>query len=187
MVTSGSEASINEIGIGGFAALSTLSTATDPAQASLPFDARRQGFVMGEGGATLILESLEHAQAHNATILGEITGYGTNCDAYHMTSPNPNGEVAARAMQMAIAESQITPADVDYVNAHGTGTITNELAESAALQRVFGTDNKGQVSSTKSMTGHLLGAAGALEAVITMGGINGGNFTAQRWIANTRP
>ena len=174
MVTGGSEASINEIGIGGFAALSTLSTATDPAQASLPFDARRQGFVMGEGGATLILESLEHAQAHNAIILGEITGYGTNCDAYHMTSPNPNGEVAARAMQMAIAESQITPADVDYVNAHGTGTVANELAESAALQRVFGTNNKGQVSSTKSMTGHLLGAAGALEAVITVGALTAG-------------
>ena len=174
MVTGGSEASINEIGIGGFAALSTLSTATDPAQASLPFDARRQGFVMGEGGATLILESLEHAQAHNAIILGEITGYGTNCDAYHMTSPNPNGEVAARAMQMAIAESQITPADVDYVNAHGTGTVANELAESAALQRVFGTNNKVQVSSTKSMTGHLLGAAGALEAVITVGALTAG-------------
>lgn len=174
MVTGGSEASINEIGIGGFAALSTLSTATDPAQASLPFDARRQGFVMGEGGATLILESLEHAQAHNAIILGEITGYGTNCDAYHMTSPNPNGEVAARAMQMAIAESQITPADVDYVNAHGTGTVANELAESAALQRVFGTNNKVQVSSTKSMTGHLLGAAGALEAAITVGALTAG-------------
>lgn len=171
MVTGGSEASINEIGIGGFAALSTLSTATDPAQASLPFDARRQGFVMGEGGATLILESLEHAQAHNATILGEITGYGANCDAYHMTSPKPNGEVAARAMQMALAQSQITPADVDYVNAHGTGTVANELAESAALQRVFGPDNKVPVSSTKSMTGHLLGAAGALEAVITVGAL----------------
>ncbi|MSD82987.1 beta-ketoacyl-ACP synthase II [Lactobacillus curvatus] len=174
MVTGGSEASINEIGIGGFAALSTLSTATDPAQASLPFDARRQGFVMGEGGATLILESLEHAQAHNATILGEITGYGANCDAYHMTSPNPNGEVAARAMQMALAQSQITPADVDYVNAHGTGTVANELAESAALQRVFGPDNKVPVSSTKSMTGHLLGAAGALEAVITVGALAAG-------------
>jgi len=174
MVTGGAEASINEIGIGGFAALSTLSTATDPQRASLPFDQNRQGFVMGEGGATLVLESLEHAQARNATILGEIVGYGTNCDAYHMTSPNPDGSVAAKAMQMALNEGQITPNQVDYVNAHGTGTMANELAESAALNRVFGLDSQVPVSSTKSMTGHLLGAAGAVEAVITLAALQQG-------------
>lgn len=173
MLTGGAEASINEIGIGGFAALSTLSTATDPTQASLPFDQNRQGFVMGEGGATLVLESLAHAKQRNAPILGEIIGYGTNCDAYHMTSPNPDGTVAAKAMQMALTEGQITASQVDYVNAHGTGTIANELAESAALTHVFGA-NGVPVSSTKSMTGHLLGAAGAIEAVITLAALQRG-------------
>ncbi|VTU50526.1 beta-ketoacyl-ACP synthase II [Latilactobacillus sakei] len=187
MVTGGSEASINEIGIGGFAALSTLSTATDPTRASLPFDADRKGFVMGEGGATLILESLEHAQARHATILGEVTGYGTNCDAYHMTSPNPNGEVAAHAMQMAIDEAGITAADVDYVNAHGTGTVANELAESAALARVFGDEGTVPVSSTKSMTGHLLGAAGALEAIVTIGALQAGTLPPNVGLQNTDP
>lgn len=168
MITGGSEASINEIGIAGFAALSTLSTATDPAKASLPFDANRLGFVMGEGAGTLILESLEHAQGRGAKILGEVVGYGATSDAYHMTSPDPAGTQAARAMQLAIAEADVTPSQVGYVNAHGTATMGNDSAESAAINQVFGQDSDVLVSSTKSMTGHLLGAAGAIEAVATI-------------------
>ncbi|MTV81072.1 beta-ketoacyl-ACP synthase II [Secundilactobacillus folii] len=176
MLTGGSEASVNEIGIAGFASLSTLSTATDPKKASLPFDKNRLGFVMGEGAGTLVLESLEHAQARNAEILGEIVGYGATADAYHITSPDPAGTQAARAMQLAIDEAGVTPADVQYVNAHGTATMGNDSAESKAINTVFGTDSDVLVSSTKSMTGHLLGAAGAIEAVATMGAIRSGQL-----------
>lgn len=171
MLTGGSEASVNEIGIAGFAALTALSKEVDPNKASLPFDKDRSGFVMGEGGATLVLESLEHAQARGAKILGEIVGYGATCDAYHLTSPDPSGEGAARAMQQAIDEAGITPDDVDYINAHGTATHANDSGESKAINRVFGIDSDVLVSSTKSMTGHLLGAAGAIEAVATVGGL----------------
>lgn len=176
MLTGGSEASVNEIGIAGFAALSTLSTATDPAKASLPFDANRLGFVMGEGAGTLVLESLEHAQARGAKILGEVVGYGATSDAYHMTSPDPEGTQAARAMQNAITEADITPAQVGYVNAHGTATMGNDSAESLAINKVFGADSDVLVSSTKSMTGHLLGAAGAIEAVATLGALQTGEL-----------
>jgi 3-oxoacyl-[acyl-carrier-protein] synthase II len=168
MITGGCEASVNQIGIAGFAALSALSAATDPAVASIPFDEKRQGFVMGEGAGTLILESLTHAQARGAQILGEVTGYGSTCDAYHMTAPDPAGTQAARAMALAVETAGWQPDDVDYINAHGTSTAANDSAEAQAIVDVFGERSDLLVSSTKSMTGHLLGAAGALEAVITL-------------------
>lgn len=176
MITGGSEASVNEIGIAGFAALTALTNAEDKQKASLPFDANRAGFVMGEGGATLILESLEHAQKRGAKILGEIVGYGTTSDAYHMTSPNPSGEGAARAMSQAISEAGITPEEVGYINAHGTATPSNDSSESHAINQVFGAESQVKVSSTKSMTGHLLGAAGAIEAVATIAALQTGEL-----------
>lgn len=168
MLTGGAEASVNEIGIAGFAALTALSKESDPKRASLPFDEDRSGFVMGEGAATLVLESFEHAQSRGAEILGEIVGYGSTCDAYHITAPDPSGEGAARAMEQAIAEAEIKPSQVDYINAHGTATHANDVGESKAINLVFGSESPVKVSSTKSMTGHLLGAAGAIEAVITV-------------------
>ena len=165
MIAGGSEAAVNEIGIAGFAALTALSTNEDPEHASLPFDKDRNGFVLGEGGAALVLESLEHAQARGAKILGEVVGYGSTGDAYHITSPDPSGKGAARAMQQAIKEAGITPDQVDYINAHGTATHANDSGESKSINRVFGEDNHVLVSSTKGMTGHLLGGAGAIEAV----------------------
>ncbi|MBV7389905.1 MULTISPECIES: beta-ketoacyl-ACP synthase II [Enterococcus] len=166
IVAGGAESCINEIGIAGFAALTALSTATDPDQASIPFDKKRTGFVMGEGAGVLVLESLEHAQARGANILGEVVGYGATCDAYHMTSPSPDGNGAARAITEAITEAGISPTDVDYVNAHGTSTQANEKAESKAIVAALSKDT--YVSSTKSMTGHLLGGAGGVEAVATL-------------------
>lgn len=168
MIAGGSEASVNEIGIAGFAALTALSQATDPLKASLPFDKARQGFVLGEGGATLVLEDLEHAQKRGANILGEIVGYGATSDAYHITSPDPIGAGAARAMEMAIKEAGIRPSEISYINAHGTATHANDEGESKAINQVFGSDSNVRVSSTKGMTGHLLGAAGAIEAVLTV-------------------
>lgn len=187
MLTGGSEASINEIGIAGFAALSTLSTATDPAKASLPFDANRLGFVMGEGAATLVLESLEHAQARGAEILGEIVGYGATSDAYHMTSPDPAGTQAARAMSLAIKEADVTPEQVGYINAHGTATMGNDSAESLAINHVFGDQSNVLVSSTKSLTGHLLGAAGAIEAVATVSAIQDGELPVNVGVTEQDP
>ena len=168
MICGGSEASVNEIGIAGFAALNALSKKTDPSEASLPFDKKRSGFVLGEGAGTLVLESLEHAQKRGATILGEIVGYGSNCDAYHITAPDPTGKPQGRAMQLAIEEAGIKPVEVGYINAHGTGTTANDAGESLAIQQVFGENSNVKVSSSKSMTGHLLGAAGAIEAILTL-------------------
>ncbi|MQB73698.1 beta-ketoacyl-[acyl-carrier-protein] synthase II [Lactobacillus reuteri] len=168
MIAGGSEASVNEIGIAGFAALTALSQATDPLKASLPFDKARQGFVLGEGGATLVLEDLEHAQKRGANILGEIVGYGATSDAYHITSPDPTGAGAARAMELAIKEAGVRPSEISYINAHGTATHANDEGESKAINQVFGSDSHVRVSSTKGMTGHLLGAAGAIEAVLTV-------------------
>lgn len=174
MLAGGAEASVNEIGIAGFAALTALSTATDPSKASLPFDVNRRGFVLGEGGATLVLEELTHAKERGAKILGEIVGYGATSDAYHITSPDPDGNGAARAMQQAIAEAGITPDQVDYINAHGTATHANDEGEAKAINTVFGPTSAVKVSSTKGMTGHLLGAAGAIEAVITVAALSKG-------------
>ena len=171
MITGGTEASVNEIGISGFAALTALSKSTDPLKASLPFDKNRNGFVLGEGAGTLVLENYDHAQKRGANILAEIVGYGTTSDAYHMTAPDPDGKGAIRAMQQAVDESGASPQDVDYINAHGTATADNDSAEAKAIKAVFAGNDHVKVSSTKSMTGHLLGAAGAIEAVAVVGAI----------------
>ncbi|WP_086351064.1 beta-ketoacyl-ACP synthase II [Candidatus Enterococcus clewellii] len=169
IMAGGTEASITEIGISGFSSLTALSHATDENRASIPFDKDRNGFVMGEGAGVFVLESLEHAQERGATILGEIVGYGSNCDAYHMTSPTPDGSGAAKAMKLAIEEAGITAEQVGYINAHGTSTPTNDSAESKAIELAMGEAAKEiRVSSTKSMTGHLLGAAGGIEGIATL-------------------
>lgn len=167
MVAGGTEAAICPLGVGGFAALTALSTSTDPLRASIPFDKERSGFVMGEGAGVVVLESLEHALARGAQILAEVGGYGATCDAYHITSPEENGEGAARAMRLAMQEAGLSTKEVQYVNAHGTGTHHNDLAETRAIKQAFGEDAYNlNVNSTKSMTGHMLGAAGAAEFIV---------------------
>jgi len=175
IVAGGAEATITRGAIAGFAALKALSPATDPARASIPFDKERNGFVMGEGAGIVVLENYGNAIARGATIYAEIVGYGTNCDAYHMTAPSPDGAGAADCMLDAMAEAGITPADVGYINAHGTSTQLNDSAETMAVKRAFG-DAAGSVyiSSTKSMTGHLLGAAGAIETIACIAALKGG-------------
>lgn len=170
MITGGAEATVNAMGISGFAALTALSTSENPAQSSRPFDKNRDGFVMGEGAGVMILESLEHAQARGANILAEVVGYGANSDAYHLTSPTPDGSGPAAAMALALEDAQVSADSIDYMNAHGTGTHANDAAEANALVRVFG-ENGVPVSSTKGMTGHLLGAAGAIEAIAAVGSL----------------
>lgn len=165
-VAGGTESSISPIGIGGFAALTALSTSEDPKRASIPFDKERNGFVMGEGAGIVVLESLEHAKARGARILAEVAGYGCTSDAYHITSPAEDGSGAAKAMELAIREAGAVPEDIDYINAHGTSTHHNDLFETRAIKLVFGDHaNKVKISSTKSMIGHLLGAAGAVEFI----------------------
>ncbi|WP_270789906.1 beta-ketoacyl-ACP synthase II [Enterococcus diestrammenae] len=169
MLAGGAEASICEIGIAGFASLTALTAETDADKASVPFDRSRSGFVMGEGAGVLLLESLEHAQARGANILGEIVGYGANCDAYHMTAPTPDGSGAGKAMLLAMNEAGVAAKEVDYINAHGTSTPANDVAEAKAVAYAFGEAAQDvYVSSTKSMTGHLLGGAGGVEAVATL-------------------
>lgn len=168
MVCGGSESCITEFGIGGFTALKALSETEDPMRASIPFDKERNGFVMGEGAGILVLEELEHAKARGASIYGEIAGYGANCDAYHVTAPSPDGSGAARCMELAMADASITPEKIAYINAHGTSTPLNDSSETMAVKRAFGEHARRlMMSSTKSMTGHLLGASGAIEAIIT--------------------
>lgn len=165
-VVGGAEASIVPIAVAGFANMHALSTEADPEAACCPFDARRSGFVMGEGAGILVLESLSHAKARGATIIAEVAGYGTTSDAYHITSPDPTGEGPARAMTMAVEDAGLTPADIDYINAHGTSTPVNDSSETNAIKIAFGDSaQRLKISSTKSMTGHLLGAAGAIEAI----------------------
>ena len=167
ILAGGTEASICGIGIAGFENMKALSHATDPNRASIPFDKERSGFVMGEGAAVLVLEDLEHAKARGAKIYAEVIGYGATSDAYHITSPAPEGEGGARAMKRAIEDSKITPEDVDYINAHGTSTHLNDSLETQAIKTALGdAASKVMVSSTKSNTGHLLGAAGGLEAIV---------------------
>ena len=166
IIAGGAEAAIVPVGVAGFGNMTALTTCPDPEDACCPFDKRRSGFVMGEGGAALILEEYEHAKARGAKILAEVAGYGTTSDAYHITSPDPTGEGPMRAMQMAIEDGGLTPADVDYINAHGTSTPVNDACETNAIKLAFGEQaNNVAISSTKSMTGHLLGAAGAIEAI----------------------
>ena len=166
MIAGGTESAITPIGIGGFAALTALSTKTDPLDACKPFDKDRDGFVMGEGAGIVILESLEHAKARGAKIYAEIVGYGATSDAYHITSPADDGSGAARAMLNAIDEAGIAPAEVEYINAHGTSTHHNDLFETRAIKLAFGeAASKVKINSTKSMVGHLLGAAGAVEFI----------------------
>ena len=170
MICGGTEATITAMGIGGFASMKALSTRNDePARASRPFDAQRDGFVVGEGAGILILESLEHAQKRHAPILAEIVGYGMSGDAYHMTQPAENGDGAYRVMKAALKDAKLAPEAVGYVNAHGTSTPIGDAIETTALKRLFGESAKQvPVSSTKSMTGHLLGGAGGLEAGISV-------------------
>jgi len=170
MIAGGSEAAITPMGIGGFAAMRALSTRNDdPERASRPFDAQREGFVVGEGSGMLILEALEFAERRGAKIIAEITGYGMSGDAYHITQPAEGGDGGYRSSLAAIKDAKITPDDVGYVNAHGTSTPMGDSIETAALKRVFGDRaKKVPISSTKSMTGHLLGGAGGLEAGVSV-------------------
>ena len=167
MLAGGSEASISPIGVAGFAALTALNTTEDKTRASIPFDKDRAGFVMGEGAGILVLEELEHAKQRGAKIYAEIVGYGATCDAFHITSPAEDGSGAAKAMEYALKDADLTPEDVDYVNAHGTSTYYNDLFETKAIKLAFGEHAyKLKINSTKSMVGHLLGAAGGVEAVV---------------------
>jgi 3-oxoacyl-[acyl-carrier-protein] synthase II len=168
MIAGGAEAAITPMGIGGFAAMRALSTRNDaPEKASRPWDKDRDGFVVGEGAGIVILEELEFAKARGANILAEVVGYGMSGDAYHITSPAPEHEGAYRVMLNAMRDAKLTPADIGYVNAHGTSTDIGDKLETVAIKRVFG-DKVPPVSSTKSMTGHLLGGAGGLEAGISI-------------------
>ncbi|MBE9042902.1 beta-ketoacyl-ACP synthase II [Pleurocapsales cyanobacterium LEGE 10410] len=167
MLCGGAEAAVTPLSFAGFCSAKALSTRNDdPAHASRPFDRDRDGFVMGEGSGILLLEELEHALARGAKIYAEIVGYGMTCDAYHMTSPVPGGQGAARAMELALADAELSPEQVDYINAHGTSTQANDSTETEAIKKVLGESSaKIVVSSTKSMTGHLLGGSGGIEAV----------------------
>lgn len=170
VISGGAEASIVPVGIAGFINMKALSTAENPDAASLPFDARRSGFVIGEGAGALVLEEYEHAKARGAKIYGEVCGYGSTCDAYHITAPHPEAEGGARAMVQALTEAGYREGQRVYVNAHGTGTPLNDAGETLAIKKALGEDAayKALVSSTKSMTGHMLGAAGAVEAIVCL-------------------
>ena len=168
MVCGGSESCISELGVGGFASLKALNTTDDVTRASIPFDKERDGFVIAEGAGILVIEELEHALARGAKIYAEIGGYGANCDAYHVTAPDPEGNGGADCMKLAIMDADMKPEDIDYVNAHGTSTHMNDSCETKAIKKAFGAwADKLMVSSTKSMTGHMLGGAGAVEAIFT--------------------
>ncbi|NOY05256.1 MAG: beta-ketoacyl-ACP synthase II [Chlorobi bacterium] len=189
MLCGGAEAVICPMGVGGFNAMRALSTRNDePDKASRPFDAKRDGFVMGEGGAILILEELHHALDRGAKIHAEVGGIGFTADAYHITEPAPGGEGAVRSMRLAIEDAGLTPDDVDYINAHGTSTYYNDKNETAAIKTVFGERAyKIPVSSTKSMIGHLLGAAGAMESMVTVASIEEGKVHPTRNYENKDP
>lgn len=173
ILAGGSEASINEVALAGFENMKALTHATEVDRASIPFDAERSGFVMGEGAGAIILEELEHAKARGVKIYAELIGYGSTTDAYHITSPSPDGEGGANAMKRALRNANIKPEEVDYINAHGTSTHLNDAIETKAIKATFGEHAKKlMVSSTKGNTGHLLGGAGVLEAIISVKAIN---------------
>lgn len=167
VITGGAEAAICPSAVAGFSNMQALSVSENPDEASLPFDKRRGGFVIGEGAAALVLEEYEHAMARGAKIYGEICGYGVTCDAYHITAPHPEARGGAQAMIDAMKEADYTEQDIVYINAHGTGTPMNDLIETAAIKKALGEEKakEAYISSTKSMTGHTLGAAGAIEAM----------------------
>ena len=189
MLAGGTEAAVTPMGVGGFAAMRALSTRNDePQKASRPFDRERDGFVIAEGSAVLVLESLEHAQARGARILAEVAGYGMSADAYHITQPAPEGAGAVRAMRGALRVAGLTPEDVDYINAHGTSTQANDKNETAAVKTVFGDHAyRLPISSTKSMTGHMLGAAGAIEAMFCTQAIRDGIIPPTMNLENPDP
>lgn len=176
VITGGTEAAISASAVAGFANMKALSTADDPNEASLPFDKRRAGFVIGEGAVALILEEYEHAKARGAKIYGEVCGYGSTCDAFHMTAPHPEARGGAQAMMDAMKEAGYSENDTVYVNAHGTGTPKNDSIETIAIKKALGEEaaRRAYVSSTKSMTGHMLGAAGAIEALACLFALNEG-------------
>ena len=176
VITGGTEAAISASAVAGFANMKALSTADDPNEASLPFDKRRAGFVIGEGAVALILEEYEHAKARGAKIYGEVCGYGSTCDAFHMTAPHPEARGGAQAMMDAMKEARYSENDTVYVNAHGTGTPKNDSIETIAIKKALGEEaaRRAYVSSTKSMTGHMLGAAGAIEALACLFALNEG-------------
>ena len=176
VITGGAEAAIVPSAIAGFVNMQALSTSEDPKEASLPFDKRRGGFVIGEGAVALVLEEYEHAKARGAKIYGEVCGYGSTCDAHHITAPHPDARGGAQAMKDAMKEAGYTEKDTVYINAHGTGTPMNDVIETAAIKKAMGEDSaqKAFVSSTKSMTGHMLGAAGAVEALACLFALNEG-------------
>ena len=169
MVCGGAESTIAEMGLGGFTSLHAVTTVSDPARASIPFDAERSGFVMGEGAGILVLEEHGHAKDRGAKLLGEIVGYGVNCDAHHITAPCPDGAGAAACMRLALQDAGIAPEEVDYINAHGTSTPLNDSGETQAVKSAFGAHAyKLMMSSTKSMTGHLRGASGAVASIFSV-------------------
>ena len=175
VVAGGAEATIHPLAVAGFQNMTALSLSEDPMRASIPFDRDRAGFVMGEGAGALVLESLEHAEARGAEILAEVAGYGSTCDAHHVTAPDPEAEASGRAFSQALKEAGWSSGESVYVNAHGTGTPLNDVTETRAIRRAFGEEaDKVVVSSTKSMTGHMLGAAGAVEAIAAVNALRSG-------------
>lgn len=188
MVAGGTESSITPIGVAGFTSLTALNTTDDPDRASIPFDKDRNGFIMGEGSGVLILEELDHAKRRGAHIYAEMAGYGATCDAFHITSPAEDGSGAAKAMELAIKDAGLSPNDIDYVNAHGTGTHHNDIFETKAIKMALG-EHAGKVgiSSTKSMVGHLLGAAGGVEAIVCVKSIEDGFMHKNVGLVNPDP
>ena len=180
IVTGGTEASITPSSVAGFTNIKALTQTTDKYRASIPFDKERNGFVMGEGAGIVVLEELEHAKARGAKIYAEVVGYGATSDAYHITSPAPGGEGGARAMKIAMEEAGVKPEEITYINAHGTSTHLNDAGETMAIKKALGEEasKKVLVSSTKSNTGHLLGAAGGVEAIVCVKAIEDGYVPA---------